>query len=242
MTDPPIYRRVVLKLSGESLAGKSGQGLDPETLARFAAEIRDVHALGVEMGIIVGGGNFIRGARAAASGMDRTAADQMGMLATVMNAMALRDALEEVGVPTRVLSAVLVQGVVEPYIHRRAMKHLENREVVIFAGGTGNPYFSTDTAAALRALEVQARILFKATKVDGVYDDDPMTNPRARRYETLTHMDCLNDRLRVMDATAVSLCMENGLPILVFDATRPGNIRRAALGERLGTLVGEPKP
>ena len=242
MTEQPTYRRVLLKLSGEALAGTSGQGLDPAVLARFAAEIRDVRALGVELGIIVGGGNFIRGAKAAASGMARTAADQMGMLATVMNAMALRESLEAAGVPTRVLSALLVQGVVEPYIHRRAMKHLESGEVVIFAGGTGNPYFSTDTAAALRALEVQAKVLFKATKVDGVYDDDPKTNPDARRYETLTHMECLRGRLRVMDATAVSLCMENGLPILVFDATRAGNIRAAALGERIGTLVGEAKP
>jgi uridylate kinase len=242
MAAEPKYRRVLLKLSGEALAGPAGHGVDPTVLSRFAREIGEARALGAEIGTIIGGGNFIRGATAAASGMDRTAADQMGMLATVMNAMALRDALEAEGVATRVLSALLVQGVVEPYIHRRAMKHLESGEVVIFAGGTGNPYFSTDTAAALRALEVQAAVLLKATKVDGVYDDDPAKNPAARRFETLSHMECLSRRLKVMDATAFSLCMENGLPILVFDATRPGNIRRAVGGEPIGTLVGDATP
>ena len=235
----PKFKRVLLKLSGEMLAGEAGQGIDPKVLAAWGDEIREVVDLGVQLGIIIGGGNFIRGVKAASQGMNRTVADQMGMLATVMNAMAMREAFEAAGVSTRVLSALMVQGVVEPYIHRRAMDHLQNGRVVIFAGGTGNPYFSTDTAAALRASEVEAEIILKATKVDGVYDDDPATNPDAKRYERLTYMDCLNQRLRVMDATAVTLCMDNHLPILVFNMTARGNILKAVTGETIGTFVGD---
>jgi uridylate kinase len=238
MGKEPTYRRVLLKLSGEALSGGTGFGIDPAVLARLSGEIKDVHDLGVELGIIIGGGNFVRGVQAAAGGMDRTAADQMGMLATVMNAMAMRQALEQIGVPTVILSAVHVVNVVDPYVHRRAMRYLKQKTVVLFAGGTGNPYFSTDTAAALRASEVQADVIFKATKVDGVYDDDPKTNPAAKRFDTLTLTEALSRDLRVMDATAISLCRENRVPIVVFTMNEPGTIAQAVCGETIGTYVG----
>jgi uridylate kinase len=206
-------------------------------LAAFAAEMKEVLDLGCELALVIGGGNIFRGLAASAGGIDRATADYMGMLATVINALALQDALEKLHVPTRVLSAIPMQHVAEPYIRRRATRHLEKGRVVIFAGGTGNPFFTTDTAASLRAMEVGAEVIFKATRVDGVFDDDPMKNPRAVRFEELTYIDVLSRRLRVMDATAISLCMDNRLPILVFNMMQPGNIKRAVTGARIGTLV-----
>ena len=232
------YERVVLKLSGEALGG-DGFGIDAEVLATIAAEIRDVLKLGVQIAIVVGGGNFWRGAAGSAQGMDRTTADHMGMLATVMNALALQDALEECGVPTRVQTAIEIRQIAEPYISRRAVRHLEKNRVVIFATGTGNPYFSTDTAAALRALEIEAQVILMAKRgVDGVYDSDPRTNPQATRYDTISYIDVLNQNLGVMDSTATSLCMDNGIPIIVFNFDEPGNIERAVCGEKIGTYVG----
>ncbi|NLL47132.1 MAG: UMP kinase [Firmicutes bacterium] len=232
------YERVVLKLSGEALGG-DGFGIDAEVLATIAAEIRDVLKLGVQIAIVVGGGNFWRGAAGSAQGMDRTTADHMGMLATVMNALALQDALEECGVPTRVQTAIEIRQIAEPYIRRRAVRHLEKNRVVIFATGTGNPYFSTDTAAALRALEIEAQVILMAKRgVDGVYDSDPRTNPQATRYDTISYIDVLNQNLGVMDSTATSLCMDNGIPIIVFNFDEPGNIERAVCGEKIGTYVG----
>ena len=235
----PAYRRVLLKLSGEMLAGSQGFGIDPDVLTLWSAEIKKIHKLGVELGIVIGGGNFIRGVAAAAGGMDRTTADQMGMLATVMNAMALSESFNKAGVPARVMSAQLIQGVVEPFVQKRAIKLLANKEVIIFAGGTGNPYFSTDTAVALRAAQVKADVIFKATKVDGVYDADPAKNPKAKLYRKLTHQQCLQDGLQIMDAAAFSLCRDNKLPILVFNMTKKGNVLRAVKGETIGTYVGE---
>jgi uridylate kinase len=231
------YRRIVLKLSGEALLGSRSYGVDPAVCAFFARQVGEVQQLGVEVALVVGGGNIFRGLAASAKGMERATADYIGMLATVMNALALQDALEKAGVPTRVLSAIAMNEVAEPYIRRRAMRHLEKGRVVILAAGTGNPYFTTDTAAALRAVEIGAEVLLKATKVDGVYDDDPLTNPEARRHERLSYDQMLDDRLQVIDATAVTLCMENDLPIVVFDINEPGHIRAAALGEPVGTLI-----
>jgi len=231
------YRRILLKLSGEALLGDRQYGVDPAFCTFIARQVAEVHRLGVEIGIVVGGGNIFRGLAAAARGMDRATGDYIGMLATVMNALALQDALERVGVQTRVMSALGMNEVAEPYIRRRAVRHLEKGRVVILAAGTGNPYFTTDTAAALRAVEIGAEVILKATKVDGVYDADPLTHPGARRYDRLAYTDLLRDRLQVLDATAVSLCMENDLPIIVFDLNRPDNIRRVALGEPVGTLI-----
>ncbi|GAV31293.1 MAG: UMP kinase [Anaerosomatales bacterium] len=231
------YRRVLLKLSGEALMGDGSYGIDPAVLDSLAAQIKPLNEAGVQIAIVVGGGNIFRGLAASAKGMDRAQADYMGMLATVMNALALQDALERHGVFTRVMSAIEMQAVAEPYIRRRAIRHLEKGRVVIFAAGTGNPYFTTDTTAALRALEIGAECIMKATKVDGVYDDDPMTNPHAVKFDELEYIEVLNRGLRVMDNTAISLCMDNRLPIVVFDLKKPGNIERAVKGERVGTLV-----
>ncbi|HUG48341.1 MAG TPA: UMP kinase [Candidatus Limnocylindria bacterium] len=231
------YRRIVLKVSGEALLGRLSYGVDPEMCAFIARQVGEVRGLGVEVALVVGGGNIFRGLAASAKGMERSTADYIGMLATVMNALALQDALEKAGIETRVLSAIAMNEVAEPYIRRRAMRHLEKGRVVILAAGTGNPYFTTDTAAALRAVEIGAQVLLKATKVDGVYDDDPFTNPNARRHERLSYDQMIDDRLAVIDATAVTLCMENDLPIVVFDLNEPGHIRAAALGEPVGTLI-----
>lgn len=236
------YGRILLKLSGESLAGEGNYGIDPGVVSAIANEVRDVHQRGCQISIVVGGGNIFRGLKAAELGMERSTADYMGMLATVLNSLALQDALEKLDVATRVLSALDIREVAEPYIRRRATRHLEKRRVVIFAAGTGNPYFTTDTAASLRAMEVGAELLLKATRVDGVYTADPEKDPSATRYSFLTYKQVLNDGLRVMDATAISLCMEHRLPIVVFDGTKPGNILRAVMGEDIGTLVGEREP
>jgi uridylate kinase len=233
----PAYRRIVLKLSGEALAGSQGYGVDPAVLVRIGAEVREVIDLGVQVAIVIGGGNIFRGLAASAGGMDRSTADYMGMLATVINALALQDALEKVGCQTRVLSAIEMRAVAEPYIRRRAIRHLEKGRVVIFAAGTGNPFFTTDTAGALRAVEIGADAIMKATKVDGIYSADPARDPNAVRLPTVTYIDVLNRRLEVMDTTAISLCMENKLPIVVFDLTRPGNIRRIVCGEPVGSIV-----
>ena len=236
--DPTLtYRRILLKLSGEALLGERQYGVDPDVCAFIAAQVAEVHRLGVEVGIVVGGGNIFRGMAAAARGMDRATGDYIGMLATVMNGLALQDALEKAGVPTRVMTAIAMNEVAEPYIRRRAIRHLEKGRVAIFVAGTGNPYFTTDTAAALRAVEINAEVLLKATKVDGVYDKDPMAHDDAQRYARLGYGDVLRDQLKVLDATAVSLCMENDLPIVVFDLNRPDNITRVAAGEPVGTLI-----
>ena len=231
------YRRVLLKLSGEALLGERPYGVDPAVCAFIAKQIGEVHATGVEVGVVVGGGNIFRGLAASARGMDRATGDYIGMLATVMNGLALQDAIERAGMPVRVMSAIAMNEIAEPYIRRRAVRHLEKGRVTIFVAGTGNPYFTTDTAAALRAIEIGAEVLLKATKVDGVYDADPMKDPTARRYDRLTYQDVLRDQLKVLDAAAVSLCQENDLPILVFDLNTPDNIRRVATGEPVGTLI-----
>jgi uridylate kinase len=236
----PRYGRILLKLSGEALLGDRSYGVDPAFCAFIAGQIASVHATGVQVGVVVGGGNIFRGMAAAARGMDRATGDYIGMLATVMNGLALQDAIERTGLVTRVMSAIAMNEVAEPYIRRRAVRHLEKGRVTIFVAGTGNPYFTTDTAAALRAVEIGAEVLLKATKVDGVYDADPMTNPKARRYDRLVYGDLLRDGLKVMDAAAVSLCMENDLPIVVFDLNRPDNIARVARGEPVGTLITAP--
>ncbi len=236
--DPALrYRRILLKLSGEALLGDRQYGVDPAFCAFIAKQVGEVHRLGVQVGIVVGGGNIFRGMAAAAKGMDRATGDYIGMLATVMNGLALQDALEKANVPTRVMSAIAMNEVAEPYIRRRAIRHLEKGRVAIFVAGTGNPYFTTDTAAALRAVEINAEVLLKATKVDGVYDRDPLTNPGARRYAQLQYADLLRDQLKVMDAAAVSLCMENDLPIVVFDLNQPDNITKVAAGEPVGTVI-----
>jgi uridylate kinase len=231
------YRRILLKLSGEALMGERQYGVDPAVCAFIARQVAEIHGLGVEVGIVVGGGNIFRGLAASARGMDRATGDYIGMLATVMNGLALQDALERAGVPTRVMTAIAMNEVAEPYIRRRAIRHLEKGRVTLFVAGTGNPYFTTDTAAALRAVEINAEVLLKATKVDGVYDKDPMAHDDARRYARLDYSDLLRDQLKVLDATAVSLCMENDLPIVVFDLNRPDNITRVAAGEPVGTLI-----
>jgi uridylate kinase len=232
------YKRILLKLSGEILAGPAGYGLDEDVLHGIAAEIAEVHRSGVQIGVVLGGGNIFRGLAAASRGMDRVAADSMGMLATVINSLALQHALEKQGVFTRVQSAIDMHKVAEPFIRRRAVRHLEKGRVVIFAAGTGNPYFTTDTAAALRAIEVGADVILKGTRVDGVYDKDPERHGDAARYEQITYLEVLNQGLKVMDSTAVSLCMDNKLPIVVFDVGRPGNLARVVDGEPVGTLVG----
>jgi uridylate kinase len=231
-------RRVLLKLSGEAFANPElGYGIDPETVGRVAAEVAEAHGAGVEIAIVVGGGNIFRGVSQAARGMDPATADYMGMLATVINALAVRDALEKAGVPTRVQSAITMQQLAEPYIRLRAIRHLEKGRVVVFAAGTGNPFFTTDTTAALRAVEIGAEVLLKASKVDGIYDSDPVTNPDAILIPELGYMDFLSMGLRVMDSTAITMCREHGVPIVVFDMTEPGNIVRAVSGERIGTIV-----
>ena len=233
-----VYQRVLLKLSGEALMGSLGYGIDPIVVQSIAQEVAKVVSEGIQIAIVVGGGNIFRGVKAASAGVDRATADYVGMIATVMNAITLQDALEQVGVPTRVQSAIAMQEVAEPYIRRRAIRHLEKKRVVIFGAGSGNPFFTTDTTAALRAAEIDAEVIFKATKVDGVYDSDPHLNPNARRYQTLTYGHVLNQDLRVMDSTAIALCKENNIPIMVFDLSVSGNIYRAVMGESIGTLVG----
>jgi uridylate kinase len=233
----PGLQRILLKLSGEALLGSLDYGIDPEVINRIASELRDVRELGVEVGVVIGGGNIFRGAGLARAGMDRVTGDHMGMLATVMNALALQDALERIGVYARVMSALQIHEVCEDYIRRRAIRHLEKGRVVILAAGTGNPFFTTDTAASLRAIEVGADILLKATKVDGVYSADPVTVPDARRYSTVSFDQVLTDKLNVMDATAIVMCRDNGLPLRIFDLTRPGALLRVVRGEDVGTLV-----
>jgi uridylate kinase len=236
---PLAYQRILVKLSGESLLGEKTFGIDRTFADYIAGEIHDVHSLGLEIAIVVGGGNIFRGVSDSAHGMDRVSADHMGMLATVINALALQDSLERASCFTRVLSAIDMKEVAEPFIRRRAMRHMEKGRVVIFAAGIGNPYFSTDTAAALRAMEIKAEIILKATKVDGIYDADPVKHPKAKKFDRLTYLEVLQKGLKVMDTTAISLCMDNHLPIIVYDLKRKGNLRRLVLGEKIGTLVKE---
>lgn len=236
--DRPYYRRVLLKLSGEALSGRGSFGIDSGVVASVAAEIRDVAVLGVQIGIVIGGGNIFRGGDVGGRGMDRTTADYMGMLATVINGLALQSALEHLNVMTRLQTAIEMKAIAEPFIQRRAIRHLEKGRVVIFAAGTGNPYFTTDTAATLRAVEIKAEILLKATKVDGVYDSDPVKNANAVKYEKISYNDVLTKNLKVMDATAISLCRDNGLPLKVFDLQKSGNIKRVICGEAVGTIIG----
>lgn len=233
------YKRILLKLSGEALAGESGVGIDPNALASMADQIKEVRELGVEIVIVIGGGNIFRGIAGSKAGVERATGDYMGMLATVINALALQDALEKLGVETRVQSAITMHQVAEAFIRRRAVRHLEKSRVVIFGGGTGNPYFSTDTAAALRANEIGADVILKATKVDGIYDADPKKHREAKRYDRLSYLEALQKQLKVMDATAFSLCMDNHMPIIVFDIFKEHNLRRVVLGETVGTLVTE---
>jgi len=237
--DAPIYKRILLKLSGEALAAGQGFGVDNQRVHEIAAELADVHKLGVEIAIVVGGGNFFRGVAEQAKNMDRVSADHMGMLATVINALALQDALEKQDVFTRVMSAIEMNQVAEPFIRRRAIRHLEKGRVVVFAGGTGNPYFSTDTAASLRAMEIKADAILKATKVNGIYTDDPVLVKDATMFEHISYMEVLQRGLRVMDATAIALCRENNLPIVIFNLNERGNIRRVVIGERVGSLVSQ---
>ncbi len=232
------FKRVILKISGESLAGDAGYGIEQQTLAHIARQLQEVNELGVEVAIVVGGGNIWRGIAGSDQGMDRATADYMGMLATIMNSLALQDALETNGVPSRVQTAIEMRQVAEPYIRRRAIRHLEKKRIVIFSSGTGNPYFSTDTTAALRAAEIGAEVILMAKKVDGVYDSDPKINPNAKFFDHLTYLDILNKGLKVMDSTATSLCMDNKIPLVVFNINGNGNIKRAVLGEKIGTYVG----
>ncbi|WP_298435495.1 UMP kinase [Geobacter sp.] len=233
----PHYKRVLLKLSGEALAGEQGYGIDPSIITAIASEIKEVVATGAELALVIGGGNIFRGLAASSKGMDRASADYMGMLATMINSLAMQDALEKIGVDTRVQSAIAMQEVAEPYIRRRAIRHLEKGRIVIFGAGTGNPYFTTDTAASLRAMEIGADVILKGTKVDGVYSADPKKDPTAVKYPTLTYLEVLKKGLQVMDATATSLCMDNNLPIIVFDITSYGNIKKVVCGEEIGTIV-----
>ena len=235
----PVYRRILLKLSGEALLGEKSFGIDRAFTDYLAHEIKQVHTLGVQVSAVVGGGNIFRGVSETAQGMDRVSADYMGMLATVINGVALQDALERAGLLTRVMSAIEMREVAEPFIRRRAIRHLEKERVVIFAGGTGNPYFSTDTAAALRAMEIKAEIILKGTKVDGIYDADPMKDPGARKFDHLTYFDVLQKGLKVMDTTAISLCMENSLPIIVYNLKQKGGLKRILTGGKVGTMVKE---
>lgn len=231
------YKRILLKLSGEALIGEQGYGIDHAVLEKIASEIKELYDLGIEIAIVIGGGNIFRGLSAASKGMERSSADYMGMLATVLNALALQNILENSGMITRVQSAIEMRELAEPYIRRRAMRHLEKKRIVIFAAGTGNPYFTTDTTAALRAMEISAEVIMKATKVDGVYSADPLKDPTAVKYDSLTYLEVLQKNLRVMDATAISLCMDNNLPIIVFNLNVSGNIKRIISGEQIGTLV-----
>jgi uridylate kinase len=233
----PAYKRVLLKLSGEALMGSQTYGIDPAVATQIAKDVAEIQGMGVETAIVIGGGNIFRGVAASARGMDRATADYMGMLATVINALALQDALEQQGVVTRVVTAIEMRAVAEPFIRRRAVRHLEKGRVVVFGAGTGNPYFSTDTAAALRAMEIRADVILKATKVDGIYNKDPMIHPDALRIEKISYLQVLEQGLKVMDATAISLCMDNRLPIVVFNLKTPGNIKRAITGEPIGSLV-----
>lgn len=233
----PAYKRVVLKLSGEALQGEQSYGIDPKVVLSIARQVKEVKKMGVELAIVIGGGNIFRGIAASSQGMDRSSADYMGMLATVINGLALQDALEKQGVFTRVMTAIQMQQLAEPYIRRRAIRHLEKGRVVLFVAGTGNPYFSTDTAAALRANEIGADVILKATKVDGIYSSDPMKNRRAKKFEHVKYLDVLKKGLKVMDSTAISLCMDNRIPIVVFDLNRSGNVKRVIEGERIGTRV-----
>ena len=238
MTQSEIrWKRVLLKIGGESLADEKGYGISSSRVRLISQEIKEIKKLGVRMGIMVGGGNIFRGEVASREGVDRATADYMGMLATILNALALQDTLERTGVVTRVQTAIEMQEIAEPYIRRRALRHLEKGRVVIFAGGTGNPYFTTDTAAALRALEIEAEVILKATKVDGIYSSDPLKNRKAKKFDKIDYVEVLNLRLGVMDATAISLCMDNQLPIIVFNLHRKGNIKRILLGEKVGTIV-----
>lgn len=236
-TTTPVFKRILLKLSGEALAAGQGFGLEGERIQEIAAELQEVHALGVQIAVVVGGGNFFRGVAEQAREMDRVSADHMGMLATVINALALQDALEKRGVYTRVMSAIEMNQVAEPFIRRRAMRHLEKGRLVVFAAGTGNPYFSTDTAASLRAMEIKADVILKATKVDGIYDADPVLVKDAKMFDQISYMDVLRKGLQVMDSTAISLCKDNNLPIIIFNLNRPGNIKRVLIGEKIGSLV-----
>jgi uridylate kinase len=240
--DPAAVRRVLLKLSGEALMGEEEYGIDPGVVREIAAQVAEVAAAGVQVAVVVGGGNIFRGLAASARGMDRATADYMGMLATVMNGLAIQDALEQIDRPTRVMSAIAMNEICEPYIRRRAVRHLEKGRVVVMVAGTGNPYFTTDTAATLRAVEVDAQVILKATRVDGVYDADPETHPNATRYSRIGYTELLSNRLQALDATAVSLAMDNEMPIVVFDMTVPGNIARAIRGEPIGTLISGDEP
>jgi uridylate kinase len=232
-----MYRRILLKVSGESLAGSEGFGIEPSSVERIAREIKEIQDMGVEIALVIGGGNIFRGLKAAAQGMDRTTADHMGMLATIINALAMQNFLEGLGAVTRVQSAIEIQQLAEPFIRRRAIRHLEKGRIVIFAAGTGNPYFTSDTAASLRAVEINADIILKGTRVDGVYDADPEKNPRAVRYDRLSYFEVIQHQLKVMDATSVTLCMDNDIPIRVFNILVPGNLKKIVLGEDVGTLV-----
>lgn len=235
----PKYKRIILKLSGEALAGEAGYGIDPNVLSSVALQVKDIYDLNVEVAVVVGGGNIWRGIKESSKGIDRATADYIGMLATVMNSLALQDSLEKIGVPTRVQSSIEMRQMAEPYIRRRAIRHLEKRRVVIFAAGTGNPYFSTDTTAALRAAEIEAEVILMAkNNVDGVYSADPKVDPNAKKYDTLEHIDLINRGLGVMDSTASSLCMENHIPIIVFSIMERDNIKKVVLGEKIGTLIG----
>ena len=236
MSDP-VYRRVLLKLSGEALMGGQSYGIDPAVASQIAQDVGEILALGVQTAVVIGGGNIFRGVAASARGMDRATGDYMGMLATVINALALQDALEQQGILTRVVTAIEMRAVAEPFIRRRAIRHLEKGRVVVFAAGTGNPYFTTDTAAALRAMEMKADVILKATKVDGIYSADPVTNPDATKYDRISYLRVLEQGLKVMDATAISLCMDNRLPIVVFNLRTPGNLKRAIMGEEVGSTV-----
>ena len=235
--NPPKFQRILLKISGEVLAGELGGGIDPHVAETLAEEIKEIHGLGVEVAIVIGGGNIFRGIAASANGMERASADYMGMLATVLNALALQNALERKNVYTRVQSAIEMRALAESYIRRRAIRHLEKKRVVIFAAGTGNPYFSTDTAAALRAMEIGAQVILKGTKVDGVFDADPVKHPNAKKFDQLSFMEVIQRDLKVMDSTAVTLCMDNNLPIIVFNIKEKGNIKATVLGEKIGTWV-----
>ncbi|NUN04226.1 MAG: UMP kinase [Bdellovibrio sp.] len=233
----PVYKRILLKLSGEALAGKQGTGISTATIQQIAQDVAEAYKAGVQIGLVIGGGNIYRGVAASAEGMDRASADYMGMLATCINALALQDALEKAGVPTRVQTAIEMAEIAEPYIRRKAIRHLEKGRLVIFGAGTGNPFFTTDTAASLRAMEINAQVIMKATKVDGIYDKDPTKHADAKKFEKISYIDVLNRGLQVMDSTAISMCMDNKLPIITFDLTQPGNILRAVQGENIGTLV-----
>ncbi len=231
------YKRILLKISGEVLTGEGESGIDPSVMRQIAGEIREVKKLGLQIAVVIGGGNIFRGVAASSKGMDRVSADHMGMLATIINGIALQDALEKEGIQTRLQTAIEMRELAEPFIRRRAIRHLEKGRVVLFAGGTGNPFFTTDTTASLRAMEIGADVILKATKVDGIYDMDPVANRRARKYDELTYLEVLKKQLKVMDATAISLCMDHGIPIIVFNLKKKGNIRRVVLGEKVGTIV-----